>query len=323
VIEPDLQLTIKGLHEEGAQKLGQVLIKIVQEIAGTGLDLRGLRRIIVTTEYAAELKSLVTTRPGEFHYTNEEGAVGAAQSIPIPLADGGFDFAVVCEAYAVIALVAPEATAEHRLMAGHILHHELCHIHHDNTLLRTLPDSALKRNWRGEQRYIHLRALSCWSEYFANRISAYIFEDGEDFAAQQSGQTLVEAIPQAHSKVQEAARGFRLSGQVDPVVAAVDRYGGFLLKSLGSFLGYADGLEKSVCELSPTTADAISATYFAPFADRAHSALSGLFAKYQEGWTSLDVLEGLAAVVEDLYDYLGIHFTDLPDGQTWVDIASL
>lgn len=319
MIEPDLQLTIKGLPEDLAQPLGQVLVRVIQTIAEPDLNLANLHRIIVARDFPEELEALSQTRPGlrPATFTNEEYASAVAQSVPMPREDGGIDFVLVFNAAMVFPIAAPDADEDTRLFCAHMIHHELCHVHDDNNKIAALPNTVLTKAWEGKQRYTHPLAYACWSEYFANCLSCFTATPGN---VASTATNLVEAIPRTQAMVRQAKAAYRFHGDLERVLAELDRHGGFLVKSMAYVLGYADGLERSVRVLSPEAAAALDGAYFTQTARQMHAALREMRSQYPGGWHGLEVFDGLSQAIEGLFGRFGFHFTDMADGRVYVDV---
>ncbi len=189
-MEPDLQINVKGLSDDLANRVGTAVRKVVGSLErlGEGLDLRRMHRIIVAEDFAGELAELsaatVSGRP--ITHTDEEYAVAVAKVILLPRGED-YEIVPVISANHALALLASvdagsdvEATdqAAESLSSGlysrvlHSLHHELCHVHDDNKRIDALKAFMLSYCYRGKDVFIRPLAESCWDEYIANVLSS-------------------------------------------------------------------------------------------------------------------------------------------------------
>ncbi len=189
-MEPDLQVSVKGLSDDLANRVGMVVTKAIGDLErmGGGLDLRRMHRIIVAKDFAGELAELsaatVSGRP--ITHTDEEYAVAVAKVILLPRGED-YEIVPVISANHALALLAfedagsnVEATdqaaespsSELYSMVLHSLHHELCHVHDDNKRIDALRAFMLSHCYRGKDVFIRPLAESCWDEYIANFLSS-------------------------------------------------------------------------------------------------------------------------------------------------------
>ena len=97
-MEPNLNITVKGVEEGLANRIGHAVlgtIRIIEEIDDS-LDLRRMYQITVAADYSGELANTVTC-PQNMAYTNEEYAVGVAQVMTLPR-EGDYEFVMVVNA---------------------------------------------------------------------------------------------------------------------------------------------------------------------------------------------------------------------------------
>jgi hypothetical protein len=80
----------------------------------------------------------------------------------------------------------------------------------------------------------------------------------------------------------------------------------FLAKSAAYVLGYMDGLNMSLEELSAETSERLSGSYFEPTFNAMHEALREMRQRYPDGWQDLDIYDGLAEALERYYVAMGL-----------------
>jgi hypothetical protein len=98
------------------------------------------------------------------------------------------------------------------------------------------------------------------------------------------------------------------------------RHGVFLVKSASYVLGYMDGLNVSLRELSAETSERLSGSYFEPTWDAMHVALKEMRRRYPDDWQDPSIYDNLAAVLERYYAEMGLVLSTTGDGQTYVDV---
>ena len=137
-MEPDLQISVKGLEPEKAQAIGNAVEQVLHSLpeVGCSLDLRRMHRIIITTDFAGELSEISQQNPSrnKVTYTKEEYGEAVAQVLLLPKGNG-LEVVPVLSAGIVAPLVINEETDEALdgfRLALHLLHHELCHVHDNN-----------------------------------------------------------------------------------------------------------------------------------------------------------------------------------------------
>jgi hypothetical protein len=94
----------------------------------------------------------------------------------------------------------------------------------------------------------------------------------------------------------------------------------FLAKSAAYVLGYMDGLNMSLEELSAETSERLSGSYFEPTFNAMHETLREMRQRYPDGWQDLDIYDGLAEALERYYVAMGLVLSTTKDGQTYVDV---
>lgn len=319
-MESNVQITLKGLEEEFANEIGDAIARIVRTLAEY-LDFRRMRRIIVTTDFAAELKELSsqTASGHSIMHTNEEYAVAVAKVILLPHGDE-CEIVPVINANIAASLVMhdPDNFDEERFNnVIHYLHHEFCHVHDDNKKIDALHDVMLRHCYGGKDIFIRPLAEVCWSEYLANRLSSATVTET---VVSDMTTSFKEAVARTKSIINKEILSYRYHYDLERLMRVFHRHGEFLVKAAAYMLGYVDGLEKPLSELSVEADKKLNGSYFRRTWEAMHEALSGMYQIYPDGWKGLEVYDQLAATLEDYYVEMGLILSTTEGGGAYVDI---
>jgi hypothetical protein len=320
-MESNLQITIKGLTGELATNAGNAVGVVIRTFLNenTGLDLRRLSRIILTTDFTEALTELSQQKAIEnpIGHTNEEYAVAVGKVLVFPL-DQDYEIVLVFNAHVIANGLLVENRVENQNKdlfnsALHFLHHELYHIHDYNKILDSLP----MPKYIGKDQFIFPLAWACWGEYFANLMSS-------SSASESQVRTIVEsfrdAIKQSQSKVNEEIRAYRIHGDIDRLMSVFSRHGEFLPKMAAYTLGYMDGLGKSLADLSPDTAEILSGSYFESTWNDMHMSLKKMLQERSHGWNDLDIYNDLATAIDNYYARMGLELSTTGEGETYIRV---
>jgi len=322
-MEPDLQISVKGLSQDLALEVGNTIAAIIKAFrsADGNLDFRRMHRIVVTTDFAGELAELSTkTASGnQITHTNEDYAVAVAKVMIIPDGDKVEICPILSARYA--AALVPEGSegydADNFYYILHLLHHELCHVHDDNKKIDALHDVMLKHHYKGKDMFIRPLSEICWSEYIANLLSS---KTATETNLKDIVTSFEDAVKRTKNDIDNEILSYRYHGDLDKLLEIFKRHGEFLVKMATYTMGYMDGLRVTLEELSIETAETISGSYFESTWEDMHEALKEMRSVYPKGWKDLSIYNQLSDVLEKYYDKMGLILSTTEDGGAYVDI---
>ncbi len=323
-MEPDFQVIVKGLPEPAAQSIGEAVCLVANTLAqaGDGLDLRRMHRIVITTDFAGELAQLsASTASGNpITYTHEEYGIAVAKVVMLPHRDADPEILVVVDAR-LAASLAPEdqkgRDSDELQTVVHLLHHELCHVHDNNKMIDAFPNDVLRSCYVGKDVFVRPLAELCWSEYIAHAMSSRTAP--EEWLATTTGM-LADAIARTKQVVDNQILSYRYHGDVDRLIQDFQRDGRFLLRMAAYTLGYTDGLDMSLSDLSPAAAQQLHGSYFEATWQALHEALKEMRGLWPDSWNDLSNYDNLAGVVEEYYATMGLVLSAVGDGQIHVRV---
>lgn len=320
MMESDLQITVKGLEGGFASQVGEAVGDVVREL-NNQLDFRRMHRIVVTTDFAGELKELSaqTVSRNPITHTNEDYAVAVAKVMLLPLGNE-YEIVPVINAHIVSVLATEnedDLNEDQFNNVLHYLHHELCHVHDDNKKIDALHDVMLKQPYVGKEMFIGPLAEACWSEYYANRLSS---TSVTETAIVDLTMSFKDAIIRTKPLIDKEILSYRFHADLNRLMAGVERHGGFLVRSAAYTLGYVDGLEKPLPQLSPEADATLNNSYFQSTWNAIHDALKEMYKLYPDGWKNLSVYDGLATALEHYYAEMGLLLSTMDDGRAYVNV---
>jgi hypothetical protein len=320
-MEPDLQITLKGLPEDIGSAIGNAIATAVRTFkeVDSELDFRRMHRIVVTTNFAGELAELsaATASGNSITHTNEDYAVAIAKVMIIPRGDE-FEIVPVINANFTAALAQEESDnfdRERFRSALHFLHHELCHVHDDNKKIDVFASDMLRTRYRGKDMYIRPLADVCWSEYIATLLSCSTAGENDINGMTES---LADAVKRTKPLIDAEILSYRDHGDLLKLLEAFGRHGEFLAKAAAYTLGYIDGLGKPLDELSKEASEALSGSYFESTWNSMHTALGNMLKLYPDGWQDLSIMDELAGAIESYYADMGLILSTTDDGQAYL-----
>lgn len=321
-LESDLAVIVKGVDEEQGRQLGytvQAVILKLQEIAPE-LDFRRLHRVIVTTDFAAELAALSnqTASGNPITHTNEEYAKAVAQVLLLPTADNSHEIVVVLSSEIVSSLIDKQQTPEVRQWLFHVLHHEFGHVHDDNKKLDAMPTIWLRQHISGrKERILHALAEACWAEYIANYLAS---PTAEPISTNSMSKSFADALKRTKPAIDTEILAYRVHGDLEQLLETFGRHGEFLPKSAAYVLGYVDGLKKPLNEISTDAANSLSGSYFEPTWVAMHDALQQMRQSYPHDWKDLTIFKTLAEAMEWYYADMGLILSSVEGRGMYVSV---
>lgn len=321
-MEPDLQISIKGLPEDQAHILGNTIANIIEffEKIDESLDFRRMHRIVVTADFAGELVELSeqTVSGNQITHTNEDYAVAVAKVMILP--GDELEILPILNAQYIKALVLEESEnngADNFNYILHLLHHELCHVHDNNKKIDSFYHLMLTHHYEGKDIFIRPLSEICWSEYIANFLSSKTVTDANLIDIVTS---LIDAIKRTKSDIDNEILLYRYHGDLEKLLDIFKRHGEFLVKVAAYTIGYLDGLGVTLEELSPEASKIIIGSYFESTWQAMHEALKEMKRAYPEDWRDLSIYNNLAEALENYYDKMGLILSSTEDGRAYIDI---
>lgn len=318
-MESNLQIILRGLDDEKANKLGHVLIEIIRafEQVNKQLDFRRMHRIIIATDFAKELAALSgqTASGNAITHTKEQYALAVAKVLLLPYGEE-YEIVAVFNANFIIALTSEPGSETFRDTL-HLVHHELCHVHDYNQQLDVMPGVLLRHSYSGKDIYIRPLAEACWAEYLANRLAS---GTATEPMVNLLVQSLADAIRRTKPEIDQAIRNYRIDGNLEALLGLFQRHGWFLAKVGAYMLGYLDGWERSLKDISPETDVLVSKSYFWKTWQDMQRALQEMFGKYPKDWKSMSIFDLLAGILENYYAEMGLILRATDDGEIYVQI---
>jgi hypothetical protein len=289
-----------------------------------------MHRIVVAADFAGELAELsaATASGNPITHTNEEYAIAMAKVLLLPRGED-YEIVPVLGAKYALALLASDdmegtdeaaefSPSELRNIVLHSLHHEICHVHDYNKQIDAFGTLMLSPYYSGKDVYIRPLAEACWAEYITDFMSSSTTDAVWLRGMTESlGDAIVRTKPQLNSEILAyRVRDIDLQQPLD----WFQSHGVFLPKSASYVLGYMDGLNVSLGELSAETSERLSGSYFESTWGAMHEALKEMRQRYPDDWQGLSIYDGLAAALERYYVEMGLVLSTTGGGQTYVDV---
>lgn len=322
-MEPDLQITLKGLPEDMGCAIGNAVATAVRTFkeVDSKLDFRRMHRIVVTTDFAGELAELsaATASGNSITHTNEDYAIAVAKVMIIPRGDE-FEIVPVINANFAAALAQEDAEnfdRERFRSALHFLHHELCHVHDDNKKIDVFASHMLRTRYSGKDMYIRPLAEVCWSEYIATLLSCSTAGENDISGMTES---FADAVKRTKPEIDKEILSYRDHGDLLKLLDAFGRHGEFLAKAAAYTLGYVDGLGKSLAELSNEASVILAGSYFESTWDSMHASLKNMLKGYPDAWQDLTIMDELADAIQNYYTDMGLILSTTDDGQAYLHV---
>lgn len=320
-MEQDLQIIIKGVYEELATKIGNAVLYVIKHFDNE-LDFRRMHRVIITNDFARELKELSdkTASKNPISFTNEDYAVAIGKILTLPK-ENEYEILPVLNVNFVVGLIQEDTeNNEEEIIfssAIHLLHHEFCHIHDDNKKIDALKDFILRCSYIGKDKLIYPLAEVCWSEYYANKLSS---STANDVIISEMIKCFVDAIKRTKQEINSQILSYRYHADVERLLYVFQRHGEFLVKTAAYSLGYLDGLKRSLPEFSAEAMECLSGSYFESTWNSMQKALHNMLRIYPDGWKDINVYDELASSLESYYNEMGLILSTINNGQIYVKV---
>jgi len=316
-MEPNLNITVKGVEETLANRIGNAVLDTIRIIEGIdkNLDLRRMYQITVAADYAGELANTATC-PENMAYTNEEYAVGVSQVMTLQH-EGNYEFVMVVNAGLAVDLVQDNEEgyrSDEFMTTLHLFHHELCHVHDNNKKC-----DAIENMYPEKAKDHFLLTLShfAWCEYIANFLSS---TTAKRPAIEMVLETFIDAVKRTKDDIDSEISDYRLHRDLNTLVGVFHRHGHFLAKSAAYVLGYMDGLDITLEKLSSEASEVLAGSYFEDTWDKMHDALKSMRSLYPDQWDSLEAFDQLNGVMDSYYSDMGMVLSNTEDNQLYMHI---
>lgn len=323
LLEPNLQVSVKGIQEEFGYEVAHAMAETLQAFRqmDQDLDLRRMQQIVVTADFAGTLAEIVPITASKkcIEYTNEDYATAVAKVLILPHYDD-YKIFLVLSAHIFSALYAEDQShykSELYRSVLHMFHHELCHVHDNNKKIEAFPKEILKKQYTGKDSFTRPLAEVCWAEYIANYMSS---PSATLESVAMVADTMADAIARTKRLIDDEILSYRYHGDLQKLLDIFSRHGEFLIKSAAYVLGYVEGLVKNLDDLSASTHKCLVGSYFEKTFTELHFALRDMSRTYPDGWNCLDVFDPLVDVIEKYYASMGLILSTTEDGVAYVDI---
>jgi hypothetical protein len=190
-------------------------------------------------------------------------------------------------------------------------------VHDDNKTIDAFGTLTLNHCYAGKDIYIRPLAETCWSEYIAHLMSS---PTASETWLKMMAESFGGAVERTKTLIDNEILEYRYHSDLSQLMDVFQRHGAFLAKSAASILGYVDGLNMSLGELSAETSECLSGSYFEPTWIAMHEALQDMRQLYPNDWRDLSIYDGLAVALDRYYAEMGLILSTTDDGQTYVDI---
>jgi hypothetical protein len=326
MIEDKIKIEIKGVSGKLATEIGTAISELITwlNVNIKDIDLRRMHHIIVTSDFSGELAELSkrTASGNSITYTNEEYAVAVAKVMILPRGEE-YEIILIINANIASALVTenPEGyQSDIFKRAVHFVHHELSHVHDINKKYDASNKLIFKYHYRGKDRLIRPLADNCWSEYIADYLSA---STANDYWLKEMTNSLSDSIEWTKVHVDKEIIEYHFHGDLIRLMDEFHRHGYYLIKIAANILGFMDGLDKRLIELSTKAYDNLCDSYFEPIWNAMQTALWNMHRLYPEGWKDLSIYDSLANVIECYYSCMGLILSENENGEIYVTLKSI
>jgi hypothetical protein len=304
---------VKGLPEEEAKRLGELICLTVREFSRI-IDLERLDGVTVAADYVAALLELDRGFKATQPLTpTTENATGIAMT-PAVLRDGTLKSHIVFNASVALQLD-HGPNVEGYAWAFYTVAHECAHVQLRKTFDQSFPGLILNRTYKDyEESFIFESSNACWEEYAASRLSAPFGEKQLTWYEE----TFVTALQKARERGNAIIRAFRSHGDVNrllkeivPVYTQVLTFASYVLGHLAGI-----GADRSAAEKAET---ALEGHWFAPHYARLAAELEKLWSRYG-AWSDLNEFTAIGEIAKNVMHESGVDLQRRPNGQIYVNV---
>lgn len=313
----EIGATMRGFAtEQDARAIGNTILGFLR-LFGTFLDLERLDAVTVAFDYDQALTEVERGFPAKLKLlkTQDEFALGVAMA-PMVMRDGK-PFAHMVINAAVVYSLKEHLDSPDSKLAVHVLAHEAAHVHDLAMQDRAFP--GLYGSALTDYRDATLFSIAhwCWNEYIASRLSASF---GTPNLTTDFESTFCSALETTHDRGNAAILAYRTHHDIERLVSELVAIYGKLLVYGAYLLGHVDGLDRTMQEAATKAHSLVQQTsYFQSRFERFESELRKAHNTYGQ-WNSIEVVDGIKAIAEEMLNTAGISFEKQPNGTYWVDV---
>lgn len=295
--------------ETGLLDLGAVLSELAQVVRqfDPELDLAGIQRTIISSDYSAALKMLGKELGREVAPTQR----GTSRGIAMLVATRDFDI-LVADSLLLEMVFLPDGKAFYTSI--NMLHHELCHAHDHLVKRKDLAHEFLAKELKGKRVHLNPMAMCLWDEYYANRRSYPTLFRGECIHAT----LLSEEILHVTETLKQQIALYRFSHDINALTSFATENIGYLFQLAGYVLGSLAGEGTTLEERYPEVWSVVSDSPLGKVWERLRLALDSLHERHG-AWGTFDVLLPVEALADEVMKEFGLEFEERPQG-LWVNV---
>lgn len=289
-----------GIPEDEVVRITTVLKSYLNVVVGAGLNLDSLEALVVADDYAEGFRSVPDAHgaPGRDNHTNEEFARGVAMAIPVRRPEGWRSTVVLAKSLARTMISEDDSV---RRLGSATFVHELAHVADHGEKARMWGPFEASFPLNGAEFYLWGWADRLWSEYRACRVASFIDPEGVVAHAE----LMAERLKPSQEALIDCLKEYRVSGDLDGLLAAVERHHGFVLKQAAYTIGGLESIGKSLEETSPSSAAALKGSWFEKTYHVLGSELRRLAESYPS-WTHPSDMQGLLDALRASFAEVGI-----------------
>lgn len=235
-------------EEEVGRAVAETLEQILCRLAMTGMDLRALDGITLSSDCRAAAMALQQLPEGQvpLEMTEQSDVMEAGRTVAVRR-ENELRFHIVLRAGLGLMTLSPEK--EQQMLAYACIAHEAAHVDHEGHLYRTFPavySAPLECGERSRQTF--LKAMDVWSEYAACRSSAMFRSE----AVEEFEGIFCRSLEASFSACRERIAVFREDRTLTAkVFRDIQQLFGDVFIHAGYFLGHLDGMESELAEDAP------------------------------------------------------------------------
>ncbi len=291
------------LPEDGRRKISSDIMALVEGFAQEdSLNLDALDKIVIANDMKRSASWLKETQGITFDIGVQKNHF--SESVAIALTDdvqGDF----------VHHLLLSERLFDDRderidnATMRHILHHELIHIHDHNLMIRAGINPG-RFDQTLYELYTVMPAKQCWSEYYANRMSA---RSAPLASIESSLSVFANSLTGTKRMIDQAKFDYKIQSNRDQFLGTFLKYANMMVVSAAYVLGYLHSNASEVSKeiIRNTIYDLAKGTYFETSLEALDDALMAFFNIYPACLEKYTPFESLSAVIISFFNTLGVY----------------
>lgn len=315
------QVSVRGGFEteEQARTFGSQISAAIH-LFSCYIDMERLDGVTVAADYDEALRQLDRGfQASQLLTRSNDGRVFGVAMSPAVKRDGIVKAHLVFATGAVVA-IANAAGSDAMRDALYTIAHECGHVEDLKVRDRAFPGLLLSQRYASHDVQIYEQASDVmWEEYAACRASAP-FARQKQISDYETG--LQRMLDGARARSNAAIRDYRLSHDIQRVVAEVVQHSCEPLRMFAYLKGTLDGHGVTIEEAVPTSAKTIADSAYAALFERASDTLQMLWER-RGSWASREEFNPLRRIVQEAIEDAGLVFTLKPDGGLRADLPFL